>query len=68
MAADGRSLDAVVSVGGRSVDTLGAGSFGTVASFVYNGTPVAVKELKAGALDDSSIGRWGGTGGRRRRH
>ena len=25
----------------------------------YNGTPVAVKELKAGALDDSSIGRWG---------
>ncbi len=34
-------------------DTVGTGCFGKVVSFLYNGVPVAVKELKGGAGDVS---------------
>ncbi len=39
-----------------SPKTLGAGCFGSVATFVYLGAPVAVKELKPGSLDAGSLG------------
>ena len=36
--------------------SLGEGFFGKVGQFMYNGAPVAVKELKVGSLDGGSIG------------
>ncbi len=35
---------------------LGSGCFGKVTAFTHHGAPVAVKELKSGALDAESIG------------
>ena len=52
----GRTLRAVVLLGrGNSGAALGSGAFATITAYRYHGAPVAVKELKAGA-DEESIG------------
>ena len=53
----GRTLAAGVSSGGASGggSSLGSGAFGKVGTYRYHGASVAVKELKAGA-DEESIG------------
>ena len=52
----GRTLAAEVSSGGAGVGVaLGSGVFGKVGTYRYHGAAVAVKELKAGA-DEESIG------------
>ena len=42
-------------VGGGA--TLGVGAFGAVSVALYNGAPVAVKELKTGAADKDAVGK-----------
>ena len=53
----GRTLAAETSGGGGSSSgaALGSGAFGKVGTYRYHGATVAVKELKAGA-DEESIG------------